>query len=674
MLFDIGLHVYNSASQYITVDESKLQTLENDKMLNLFKQNVELIDQLFGEFDFEGETNNHYRELLEKNLKCNKEFVPLLKIYSLCGECSITAKVVELSLVCLWVPKLEKFIKGFYSQSVTMEFCMSIWSGEEKTLNLLKQYDTAKNFLIVTSRNLPYYRQSFIADDVLSDFVVGEPALDYTIKTLAFVEDGARPLQQLYINRHILDEICQSLKNNKVVHISGEIGCGRRLLVRHACRETEIPLLMVNIQQLFKQDNNISDRMNRIKRMAMLFDYALCFWSVDSSEEGFVLQLVEEVLSKTEQLKTQVIIITDTDVAIIPHYHHPVDHIAVPQPCREERTALWQGYGKQYGYTEIDWVLTSNKYSMSANEIHKVMQQLSILKHTDVIDEKSIMRACHRVLPPAQGDFHKANVKFNIDDLKIPEDSKSTLHNICAHVLYRHKVYNEWGMEGKFPYGTSVSAMFVGASGTGKTMAVHVLSNMLNIPIYQVDLSQVVDKYIGETEKKLEEIFDRAQKSNTILFFDEADSVFGKRSDVTEAKDKYANTQVSYILQRIEQYDGIVILATNYRRNIDDAVLRRMRYILEFQLPNMETRLSLWQSTFAEETPIENIDFEYLASQFELSGGAIKNIALNATFLAAAENVPVMLKHLLLCILDENRKLGKSMLKQDFGRYGYLIF
>ena len=173
-------------------------------------------------------------------------------------------------------------------------------------------------------------------------------------------------------------------------------------------------------------------------------------------------------------------------------------------------------------------------------------------------------------------------------------------------------------------------------SRTGYDMA-----TLLELPLYQINLSQVVDKYIGETEKRLEDIFDTAEKSNTILFFDEADAIFGKRSEVSDAKDKYANTEVSYILQRIEQYEGIVILATNYKKNIDEAFMRRMRYLIEFTLPGPALREEIWRSAFAAEVPLDHVDFAYLARQFELSGGAIKNIVLNAAFSAAREGSAV---------------------------------
>lgn len=257
--------------------------------------------------------------------------------------------------------------------------------------------------------------------------------------------------------------------------------------------------------------------------------------------------------------------------------------------------------------------------------------------------------------------------------MKIDEKQRITLENICSHVIYSHKVYDIWEMEQKFAYGRAVTALFCGPPGTGKSMAARVLSNELKLSLYRIDLSQVVDKYIGETEKRLEEIFTYAQNSNVILFFDEADAIFGKRTEVKDAKDKYANTEISYILQRIEDYDGIVLLATNLRTNIDEAFMRRMRYVVEFKMPDKQTRKEIWKDCLEGKMQLMDIDFDYLAEKIELSGGYIKNIILNALFLAAKEGNRISMKHLLESTVSEYRKLGKVITSRDFEKYAYVF-
>lgn len=211
--------------------------------------------------------------------------------------------------------------------------------------------------------------------------------------------------------------------------------------------------------------------------------------------------------------------------------------------------------------------------------------------------------------------------------------------------------------------------LFTGPPGTGKTMSAMVIAKELDFELYRIDLSRVVSKYIGETEKNLSDIFDQARLSGAILFFDEADALFGKRSEVKDSHDKYANMETSYLLQKMEEYDGLTILATNFSQNMDDAFTRRIQYIIKFPFPDETQRLQLWKSSIPSELPIENIDFEYLARTFELTGGPIKNIVLTAAFLAANEGTPLSMKHLIEGVIQEYKKTGKVLLKDRLGPY-----
>lgn len=205
-------------------------------------------------------------------------------------------------------------------------------------------------------------------------------------------------------------------------------------------------------------------------------------------------------------------------------------------------------------------------------------------------------------------------------------------------------------------------------------MAAQVLAGRLGLELYKIDLSQVVDKYIGETEKRLRQVFDQAEKSNMILFFDEADAILGKRSEVKEAKDKYANTEVAYLLQRMEEYSGVVLMATNLMQNIDTAFVRRFRYHIAFTIPDEKLRRELWHDVLPDSVPQKGIDFDYMARQFDLSGSQIKNIALNACYRAAAQGGILRMRHLLESLFLESKKEGKVMLVNEFGEYGHLLY
>jgi SpoVK/Ycf46/Vps4 family AAA+-type ATPase len=250
--------------------------------------------------------------------------------------------------------------------------------------------------------------------------------------------------------------------------------------------------------------------------------------------------------------------------------------------------------------------------------------------------------------------------RYGWADLILADDKIAHLREICNHARHTHRVYGTWGFAKKMSYGKGLSALFTGSSGTGKTMAAQVLAGELELALYKVDLSAVVNKYIGETEKNLSRIFDEAATSNAILFFDEADALFGKRTEVSDAHDRYANIETSYLLQKMEEYDGIVILATNLRDNMDEAFTRRIRFIVDFPFPDESQRARIWRTHLPSEVPVmPEIDFGYLAREFQLAGGNIRNIVVNSAFLAAGDGGRIGMEHLLSATRREFEKMGK---------------
>jgi SpoVK/Ycf46/Vps4 family AAA+-type ATPase len=250
----------------------------------------------------------------------------------------------------------------------------------------------------------------------------------------------------------------------------------------------------------------------------------------------------------------------------------------------------------------------------------------------------------------------------------LPPDAMEQLRELAAQVRGRPKVYEVWGFGPRLTRGRGITALFTGPSGTGKTLAAEVLAAELGLDLLRVDLAGVVDKYIGETEKRIRDVFDSCERCGGILFCDEADALFGRRTEVRDSHDRYANIEVDYLLQRMEAYDGVAILATNRRSAIDRAFLRRLRFVIEFPFPDPEYRRRIWQISFPAAAERGELDLAHLA-RLELSGGNIRTIAINAAFLAAAESEPIGMAHVLRAARREYAKLEKPFGPAELGRY-----
>jgi len=281
------------------------------------------------------------------------------------------------------------------------------------------------------------------------------------------------------------------------------------------------------------------------------------------------------------------------------------------------------------------------------------------------LDEKLWDASRSFTRPKVEGLAQKLDPIATWDDIVLPEEETRLLHQISDQLSFRSKVYDDWGFRAMMNRGLGISVLFVGESGTGKTMAAEVLANELKLDLYRIDLSAVMSKYIGETEKNLRRLFDAMEGSGAILFFDEADALFGKRSEVKDSHDRYANIEINYLLQRIEAYRGLAILATNMKSALDQAFMRRLRFTVEFRFPGLFERKLIWKRSFPKETPTIDLDYDRLA-RLNITGGSIRNIALNAAFLAAAEGRPVSMPHCLEAARIEFGKLKIPFNAADF--------
>jgi SpoVK/Ycf46/Vps4 family AAA+-type ATPase len=281
-----------------------------------------------------------------------------------------------------------------------------------------------------------------------------------------------------------------------------------------------------------------------------------------------------------------------------------------------------------------------------------------------------IWSTCRNHTRPKLGNLAQSIEPLAVwNDLVLPGGQKQILQEIMLHVRHRLKVYKTWGFAAKSTRGLGISALFTGPSGTGKTLAVEILANKLRLDLLRIDLSQIVDKYIGETEKHLARVFDEAETGGAVLFFDEADALFGKRSEVKDSHDRYANIEISYLLQRMEAYKGLAIMATNMKNSMDSAFLRRIRFIVQFPFPDNTQRAEIWRRIFPEDTPTEKLNINKL-SRLNISGGTIRNIAMNAAFRAADTNQPVKMTHILSATKGEYAKMEKPLSGSEVKDWG----
>ncbi len=362
-------------------------------------------------------------------------------------------------------------------------------------------------------------------------------------------------------------------------------------------------------------------------------------------------------------------------------FNWPGVTIPVPELGFERQRALWkEGLGEDAGVTSTEVEALTGKFRLGTARIRgavKAARGQATWRDplSPSIGIADLYAAARTQSTPILNDLaRKITPHYEWSDIVLPADAQDQLREMCAHVDHRHVVYEEWGLGKRLAMGKGLMALFAGQSGTGKTMAADVIAGTLGLDLYKIDLSGVVSKYIGETEKNLGTIFEEASTSNAILFFDEADALFGKRSEVKDAHDRYANIETAYLLQKMEEYSGVVVLATNLKMNLDEAFLRRLHFVIDFPMPDEDDRRKIWTTTMPATMPVDpDVDVVFLARQFKIAGGNIRNIVLAGAFMAASEGSAVAMRHLIRGVRREYQKLGRMVTDTEFGPYVELL-
>lgn len=453
------------------------------------------------------------------------------------------------------------------------------------------------------------------------------------------------------------------------VHCHGPRGVGKFELALDACAQLGCPLLRLDLDLLPLRESEAGELLRLGLREGLLLQAAVYLSPLDvllgdEPRAKFLLKILSKLMAEYGWL---VFLGGEKPWQAAEWSGRLVfQSIALPLPGVPVRETAWRQVLAGMSGAE-GWALPlARQFQLTPGQIQAAYQtaeaKAPLQAGRPALGLADLCAACRNQSNQKLGEMAvKIEPRCGFEDIVLPKDTLSQLEEICSHARQAHRVFGEWGFDRKLSHGKGLSALFTGPPGTGKTLAAEVIARELAIDLYKVDLSAVVSKYIGETEKNLSAIFKEAETGNAILFFDEADALFGKRTEVADAHDRYANIETSYLLQKVEEYEGVVILASNLRENMDEAFTRRLRFIVEFPFPDEASRALIWKSHFPAKAPVvEDLDFALLARKFQIAGGNIKNIVLNAAFYAAENGGGIGMEQLLKAARREFEKMGKS--------------
>jgi len=507
-------------------------------------------------------------------------------------------------------------------------------------------------------------------------YLLGEPCLDRQLAGMVKpIQVGATGNISLQPSHQRLAEQLASVwlepvdaSTLPIVQLCGDDVAAKRSIAAAASALMGCNLGVMSASRLPSDPNHLNQLMRRWEREAILNNSILL---LECDRINSADPVLDQAISQFIEESSTALLISSRDRQ--PPRQRPLLTLDIPKLTSSEQRAIWQdtlGTAALELNGQVEALVS--QFNLSMPEINAAcagaLGQVKVNKPEDSAsptDTNNIGTAlwdiCRTQARPHLDDLaQRIDSTATWEDLVLPEQQRQILRHIVVHVQQRAKVYQDWGFAGKGGRGLGISALFSGASGTGKTMAAEVIAKELRLDLYRIDLSAVVSKYIGETEKNLRRIFDAAETGGAILLFDEADALFGKRTEVKDSHDRHANVEVSYLLQRMEAYQGLAILTTNLKGSLDQAFLRRIRFVVSFPFPDATGRGEIWRRSFPHQTPTEGLDVHKLA-KLNAAGGNIRNIALNAAFVAADAGEPVMMKHILQATRSEYVKLEKTL-------------
>ncbi len=544
----------------------------------------------------------------------------------------------------------------------------------------LRRYELLQLIPEIGPEEPPLLRQSLAPDPTLAGWLLGEYRPRPELGPEARLHRPETGLTDLLLAAHSGPALQRAAAKGAVLVFYGPDRLRQAMAVRLLARQLGRPLLEVDLAALSAEGGPILKGLKLALRDARLVEgvAGLFGWDACLAENGAppaallaeldgypgLLVVAGERRWQPGGLKRQ----------------RPFHWLEFPVPGFEQRQALLDHFlaskpgendtPQPVGHAALDLPALAGQFVLTSGQIRDLVDSArdAASQADRALVNEDLFAAARAHSNPRLADLaRKIEPRYNWADIILPADQLALLREIVATVRGRPQVLEAWGVGRKLASSAGVTVLFAGPPGTGKTMAAEVMAGELKLDLYKIDLASVVSKYIGETEKNLEKIFNEAQSSNAILFFDEADAIFGKRSEVKDAHDRYANIEISYLLQRMESYDGVTILATNLRANLDEAFTRRLQFAVDFPFPEKEDRLRIWLTLFPPGVPRQpELNFDLLARRFELAGGNIRNIIVSAAYLAAADGQRVTMEHLLHGTRRELQKMGRLVGEEEF--------
>ena len=649
--------------------EDKTETLSVEEMLTFIDERIALTQaqnypfyEICRKLEFD-----HFTQFALASALLSSTQTSYASVYQIVNEnASLTAPTVE-SAARLYFGRQFSITMASSHMSVALEHLQPIMD-------------------LRVNSNMPF-STVLTPDKRMIDFLFGNNPLrlDENYQRFFHMLTDEKELDPIMANRTQLEAMEISYEQGvRIFSWYGDEGSGRKFFIKQFCREQGIRAITLNCKKLFVYDFSFVEKaLWAIRRECIFTDACCCLNELDfrEDEKEKYIGYMDLAVSKLREHHILIFLMSREKLPLKSVTDEEFTELELPTPGNQEREDCWKYFSKDYGLDkDVELPEMATKFLFTPGKIKSALKQaksFSIMNHEILISRAKLFEGCYNQMSSELTQkATKVKANFGFEDIVMNASQRETLEHAIDQMNFRKQVYDNWNYTKKYPYGRGLSVLLFGAPGTGKSMCAQVIAHELNLELYRVDLSKVIDKYVGETEKSISMIFREAKKCNVVLFFDECDTLFAKRSDDGGSNQSSNNNKTALLLQEVEAYDGVSVLATNYKHNIDPAFFRRMKYIVEFQFPDVDTREMLWRTTIPKGTPLaDDVDIRFLAERFEFVGGNIKNCILNAAFLAAADGdgKEVGMKHYLMAIKYEFVKTGKVFTRADFEPYAYMV-